>query len=253
MNSLKESWRSALLALLLLVPAPSLGVFFAMVFEPTRGTRLGQGIYFFSKIWILALPIVWLKLVDRQPLGLSPVRRGGTLVGMLLGMIIGAAIIAGYLLFGSKLIDAQEMRAAAERNGVGTIGAYLGLVLYLTLVNSLLEEYVWRWFVFRKCELIVGGKPAVVLSALMFTLHHVIALAAQTNWTTTLIASTGVFIGGCAWSWCYLRFRSIWPGYASHLIVDASVFIVGWWILFDAPMKNEGPGAPAPNPSIVDQ
>jgi uncharacterized protein len=253
METMKESWRSALVALLLLVPVPSLGVFFAMVFEPTRGTPLGQGLYFFSKIWILVLPIVWLKMVDRQPFSLSPVRRGGLLVGMMLGLIIGAAIIGGYLLFASKLIDASEMRGAADRNGIGTIGAYLGLVLYLTFVNSLLEEYVWRWFVFRKCELIVGGKLAVVLSALMFTLHHVIALAAQTNWTTTLIASTGVFIGGCTWSWCYLRYRSIWPGYVSHLIVDAAVFVVGWWILFDAPMKNEGSGTEVPKPSIVDR
>jgi membrane protease YdiL (CAAX protease family) len=41
-----------------------------------------------------------------------------------------------------------------------------------------------------------------------------------------------VFIGGCVWSWCFLRFRSIWPGYVSHVIVDVAVFAVGYLILF---------------------
>ena len=42
----------------------------------------------------------------------------------------------------------------------------------------------------------------------------------------------GVFLGGCAWSWLYLRYRSIWPGYISHIIADIAVFGVGWMILF---------------------
>jgi membrane protease YdiL (CAAX protease family) len=223
----------ALLALAALVPAPSLGVFFAMIFEPTRGTAVGQGIYFFSKVWILILPILWLKWIDRERMSLSPARRGGFVTGALLGGVIGAIIVAAYFLFGRELIDVDQMRDAAQRNGIGSIHAYLGLAIYLTLVNSLLEEYVWRWFVFRKCEVLLGGGAAVVLSALMFTLHHVFALAAQTSWLTTIVASFGIFVGGCTWSWCYLRYRSIWPGYVSHLIVDAAVFLVGWRILFN--------------------
>jgi membrane protease YdiL (CAAX protease family) len=41
-----------------------------------------------------------------------------------------------------------------------------------------------------------------------------------------------VFTGGAIWSWLYVRYRSIWPGYLSHAIVDVAVFAVGWWIIF---------------------
>jgi membrane protease YdiL (CAAX protease family) len=224
--------RRALIALLVLVPAPSIGVFFAMVFEPTRGTALGQSIYAGSKLWILALPIIWLKLVDKAQLSLSPPRHGGLMTGAALGILIAAAIFMTYWLVGARWIDAAQVREAADRNGIGTPVNYFGLILYLALVNSLLEEYVWRWFVFRKCEIVMGSAAAVIASALFFTLHHVIALRAQTNWTITLLASLGIFIGGCAWSWCYRRYRSIWPGYVSHLIVDAAVFTIGWRLLF---------------------
>ena len=71
-----------------------------------------------------------------------------------------------------------------------------------------------------------------MVSALLFTLHHIVALRAQAGWDVTLLASLGVFLGGCAWSWLYLRYRSIWPGYVSHVLADVAVFAVGWVILF---------------------
>ena len=85
-----------------------------------------------------------------------------------------------------------------------------------------------------KCEKLAGGKKwlAVGASAAFFTVHHTFALAAQFNWTVTMLASLGVFIGGAAWSWCYLKYRSVWPGYVSHLIVDAAILYLAWKYIF---------------------
>ena len=74
--------------------------------------------------------------------------------------------------------------------------------------------------------------PAVILSALLFTVHHVFALAAQVDWRVTLLASVGVFIGGVTWSWLYRRYRSIWPGYLCHLMADAPIFVIGYVLIF---------------------
>jgi membrane protease YdiL (CAAX protease family) len=111
-------------------------------------------------------------------------------------------------------------------------GAYiLGAIYWITL-NSLAEEYVWRWFVFRKFEILIGGKLAVVAAAAAFTAHHVIVLAAQFNWPITLLGSLGVFTGGAIWSGLYLRYRSVWPCYVSHAIVDAAIFVIGYRLIF---------------------
>jgi membrane protease YdiL (CAAX protease family) len=227
----------ALLALLLLVPVPTLGVLCAMVWEPTRGTMLGQAIYGFAKVWILALPLVWRVWVERQPLSCSPLRLGGLGVGMALGLAIAGAIVAGYWLIGRHVIDPKVLRDAATANGLNQPLNYLWLALYFSLINSLLEEYVWRWFVYRQCERLLpwaGGAAAIALSSAMFTLHHVIALRAQMGWTPTLLASGGIFIGGCTWSWLYRRYRSIWPGYVSHVLADVAALAVGWMLLFGA-------------------
>ena len=51
--------------------------------------------YALSKVWLLALPLVWRLRVDRQPLSLSPMQRGGLGVGMGLGLLISAGIPMG--------------------------------------------------------------------------------------------------------------------------------------------------------------
>ncbi len=138
----------ALLALLLLVPAPSLGVALSMMIDGTQGTTLGKAAYFLSKVWILVLPIVWLIWVDkvklrpsppwparfsvgacaryvgeiiRYPFGYSPALRGGFGIAAGLGLLFGGAIIGGFWLFGDLIIDPVILRDAATANGIGSL------------------------------------------------------------------------------------------------------------------------------------
>ncbi len=220
----------SLIALALLVPAPTIGVLMAMHIQPGP---LGQAVYGGSKVWILLLPLAWLVLVDlKRPEVSSPFNARGLWPGAGLGLLIGAIIFGAYLLIGAQWIDAEAMRAVADRNGLNEKWRYLALAGYLCVVNSLLEEYVWRWFVFHHCAALVPRWPAVLLAGLLFTVHHIFALGLQFEWRIATLGSVGVCIGGVTWSWLYLRFGTVWPGWVSHAIVDVAVFAVGWMILF---------------------
>ena len=223
-----DSPRGALVALALLVPAPTIGVLAGMWFLPGP---IGQSIYFLSKAWIIALPVLWLVKDGGRPSWRRP-EVSSCWIGFLLGVALGAAIIGAYYLLGRSWIDVDRFRETASKNGLDTPVRYIGLAVYLCTINSLVEEYVWRWFVFRKSEALVRGYPAVLLSALFFTVHHVFALAAQMPMNVTVLGSVGVFVGGAVWSWCYLRYRSIWPGYVSHVVADIAILWIGWQLLF---------------------
>jgi hypothetical protein len=148
---------------------------------------------------------------------------------------IAAAILAAYgILREHGWIDMQFIQARAARTGLDQFGFYVAGALYWITLNSLMEEYVWRWFVFRQFEALLGGPGAVVASALAFTAHHVIALAAQFDCNITALGSAGVFVGGAAWSFLYLRYRSVWPCYVSHAIADVPIFLVGYRLIFGA-------------------
>jgi membrane protease YdiL (CAAX protease family) len=222
--------RRPLLALALLVPAPSLGVLAGMVLFP--GTALGTALFAASKVWLFAFPLLWLKFAERGPLSLSPVRQGGMRAGALSGAGIGLLIAAVYLACGTRLIHTGVFVDRMRAIGLGTWPVFAGGALYWILVNSVLEEYVWRWFVYTRCETLLRPAAAVVVSALCFTLHHFVAIRVYLPLPATLLCCAGVFAGGVIWSALYLRYRSIWPGYLSHALADLAVFAIGARLLF---------------------
>ncbi len=230
-ESPRSSKSLALLALLILVPAPSIGTFVSMHLDLGLG---GQLVYLLSKVWLAGVPIIWWLWIEKGRWSWSPTTKGGFLPAGVLGIVISIGILVSYMLFGSDLLDVQMLTETAQKNQLDVTWRFVGFAIYLITVNSLLEEYVWRWFVFRKCETLLPGWLAVLASAGLFTIHHVIALKAQMPWAATLLCSTGVFIGGAVWSWCYLRFRSVWPGYLSHALVDLAILIIAWQVIFSS-------------------
>lgn len=229
--------RRAALALALFVPAPTLGTLAAFVAWPGP---VGQALYALAKLWIALLPLVWRLRVDRRPLSLSPLARARLLPGLAAGLLLGTAmalvVFWAYVEVGPRLVDAERLREIEGEVGLTTLGRYLAFSAYIVFVNSLLEEYVWRWFVYEKCELLLGPRAgplsAVLLSAACFTLHHAVAFAVQMDPPLAALAALGVFLGGALWSACYRAFRSIWPGYLSHALVDLVALWIGMRILF---------------------
>ena len=233
MSGRKKNMRDrtrAFVALLLLVPAPSLGVACGMIWFPNSG--LGTILFGIAKVWLLGMPLAWLLLVDRDRIGFSPMRRGGVWPGLATGLGISATILGAYLFMGDLLIDRDFVVARLTEVGLAVPARYVIGAAYWITINSLLEEYVWRWFCVRKCEALMPAWAAIAVSALCFTLHHIVAMQVYFSPVAVAICATGIFIGGAVWSALYIRYRSIWPAYLSHAIVDLCVFGIGAWILF---------------------
>ena len=222
-------------ALLLLVPVPSLGVAASMYWWP--GTLWGQGVFVLGKVWLVALPVGWWLRVERRG-GASTAastrpERNGLAVAVGLGLAIAGAIVGVYALArGLGWLDPQTVAAKAAATGLSNPGLYLLAAVYWITLNSLIEEIVWRWFVFRQFEKLIGGGPAVAAAGLAFTAHHVLALAAQFSPGLTVLGSVGVLVGGMTWSWLYLRYRSIWLCWVSHAIADVPIFVIGYRLIF---------------------
>jgi hypothetical protein len=216
-----------------MVPAPSIGALAAMVLFP--GTPSGKALFAAAKLWLLAVPVVWLAGVERRHPG-EPLRNnGGWVAGWTTGIGLSALILLGYWLFGPHLIDRDLFAGKMRDIGLGAWPAYLGGAAYWILINSVLEEYDWRYFVYERCAELVRPAPAALLSAFFFTLHHLIALQTYFSLPVAVACSAGVFLGGTTWSLLYAKYRSIWPGYLSHALVDLTVFGIGAALLRGRP------------------
>lgn len=221
--------RNALVALLLLAPVPSLGVIMAMIVAPGP---IGKSFFTVAKLWLITFPALWYLLVEKGQPSWSAPRRGGLVIGAASGAVLAGMIVLGAWLLDVQTMDLAPLRAEVREMGLNTVLPYLAGAAGWTFVNSLMEEYVYRWFIVRQCEALMGSAAAIVTSAAVFTAHHVIAVSQYLDPLLTILASAGVFAGGLVWSWLYWRYRSIWPCWFSHVLADIAVFGIGWWLLF---------------------
>jgi membrane protease YdiL (CAAX protease family) len=230
MMDFMEDRRRALLALILVGAAPTLSTLLS--YSAGDGT-ISQVIFVLTKLWLLCVPLIWLLKIDRGNLSWSKPEQGGYAMSIGLGLAMSAVMLLAWFLLGDA-IDATLLSDALEPVGLLDPTVYLLATLYWILFNSLLEEYVFRWFLVTKSETLVGsGTPAIMLSALIFVVHHTVALAVfGFPWWANVISSIAIFIGGAIFSWLYVRYRSVWIPYIAHAICDVAVFGVGATILF---------------------
>ena len=225
-----EGRKRALIALLLVGLAPTVSIFISF---GTDGGILSQIAYVISKLWLVVIPLIWYLKIDKGELSLSKPKQGGYAVAVGLGSGMSALILLTWFMVGDK-IDGSLLRDAVEPVGLLDVRLYIGGVIYWTVLNSLLEEYVFRWFLVVKSEALVGtGTPAILLSAFIFVIHHTFALLFfGFPWWANLLASVSLFIGGAIFSWLYIRYRSVWMPYIAHAICDIAVFSIGAMIIF---------------------
>jgi membrane protease YdiL (CAAX protease family) len=218
----------ALLALILVGIAPTISIL--------TGFALKAGIiavivFIILKIWIFALPSFWHLKIDQQQISWSKPENGGFMVATGLGLGMVVVIVAAYLLLGN-LMDEEMLYLLLEPVGL-TVAWKLGLaILFWVFINSVLEEYVFRWFITSKAEMLLSGKwKPIFLSAAIFTLHHTIALSFFISPLGTLIGSFGVFVGGSIFSWVYVTYRSVWVAWITHALADVAIFAIAWHLV----------------------
>lgn len=87
----------AFAALAAILPAPTLGLVAALHVWPEQ--PLGQIVFALCKVWLVALPLVWLVLVERRRPHVPRLRAAG----MAAGFGTGVAIFAGICLVAAQL------------------------------------------------------------------------------------------------------------------------------------------------------
>jgi uncharacterized protein len=218
----------AILALYLIVPVSSIAAVMTVWIAPGI---IGQAVAVCCGIWMLLFPILWHIFVDRQQLKFNFNKPQGFGVGVVLGLGMFGIIAASYWFVGRYWMDIGDIRAKFALLKMNAPLMVLGFGTFQTLVNSAVEEYVWRWFVFQKCE-VLFGRSAVWISAIFFTLHHVILTLAYCHDLRLIVSMTlAVFIAGVIWARCFAKYRSILPSYLSHSAADLALQIVSWHVL----------------------
>jgi membrane protease YdiL (CAAX protease family) len=180
------------------------------------------------------------KSISRIP-AMERVRTGWQLgwigLGAAFGFLVVAAMMLVYyaLISGGAVAQTLEIAIRDKLTGLGIDHLWKFGVLgsFYALFHSFLEEYYWRWFVFRHLTQFFNAWAAVLISSIGFMAHHIVVLGYFFGWTSplTYLFSAGVAVGGAFWAWLYYGSGRLVSPWISHLIVDAGIFLLGYFII----------------------
>ncbi len=226
-----RSWAAAVLFALVF---PTLLTFTYFVWLAERPSGVQQSVYTIGKVLQFAFPAVWVYLIVRRRPHKPRPDRSGIRLGLSFGILVVVGMIGlyfGWLKPAGHLDGLKAMvQAKVTDLGLRSLGKYLALGIFYSLVHSFLEEYYWRWFVFAQLRQRLSLPWSVTVSSLGFMAHHVILLATFFGWTSPLayLFSAAVALGGAAWAWIYDRSGSLIGPWLSHMLVDAGIFLIGY-------------------------
>ena len=175
----------------------------------------------------LLCPLLYTRLdPDFRPRALFSPDRRGLLPALGLGVGVFAVILAAYFIF-SALGDFSAITGLLE----DTIGVdrnnFLLVAVYISFVNSLLEEFFFRGFAFFALRERVGRPVAYCFSALAFAVYHTAMMLGWWDWWLFALALLGLFVGGLLFDFLNERTGTVWPSWMVHMFANFAINTVG--------------------------
>ncbi|GGM30321.1 CAAX amino protease [Paraliobacillus quinghaiensis] len=161
---------------------------------------------------------------------LFKLEKGEILFPLLLGVGVYAFIIGAYFLVG-PFFDLSNITVSLENNIGVSKSNFVFVALYISFVNSLLEEFFFRGFAFLSLKKVSSRKIAYIFSAGAFSLYHV---AIMTSWFSPMLfvlLVVSLFIAGLLFNWLNEKNNTIYPSWMVHLSANLAINTIGF-ILF---------------------
>lgn len=199
-------------------------IFYFVVFN-------SQTLYIISKTLIFSLPLLFIFQSQFPKIeGAKNIKKSlfyGLFSGLaifILSMIIFFAFKEYFMNFSNPIkIKALQMNFYES---------YILVSFLISIVHSFLEEYFWRFFLFRGLLGKFSFKWATIISSIGFSLHHFVILSEYFPVWLTIVFGLCVGVGGMIWSTICFRTKTIFGCWLSHFFVDLAIFIIGYFIIF---------------------
>lgn len=152
-------------------------------------------------------------------------RREGLGTAAALGAGIYGVILAAFLLFRS-FIDLDSIAAGLlGKEGISREN-FLWAALYISVVNSGLEELLFRGLGYLELRKFASEPFAMVASAAAFAAYHIAILDGWFSWWMYALCMLGLFLGGLIFNLLDRR-GSILPGWLAHAAANLAINTIG--------------------------
>ena len=163
---------------------------------------------------------------------LFKVNREGLIVALISGVSIFILIFSAYLLLG-KFFDLSMITLSLTENIGVNKENFLWVAIYISFVNSLLEEFFFRGFSFLTLKELSSRKFAYIFSSSAFALYHVAMMIGWFDIILFALALSALFIGGLIFNYFNEKYKNIYISWLIHMFANFAINGIGL-ILFSA-------------------
>ncbi|MCM3127035.1 MULTISPECIES: CPBP family intramembrane glutamic endopeptidase [unclassified Paenibacillus] len=149
---------------------------------------------------------------------------------ILLGIGVFIFILGSYFLIGPYFDFTQVTGALQDNMGVHA-GNFVLVAIYISIVNSLLEEFFFRGFAFLTLKKLASRRFAYLFSSGAFAVYHI---AMMTSWFTIslfVLLIVSLFVAGVLFNWLNERNGNIYASWMVHMCANLAINTIGF-ILF---------------------
>lgn len=144
-----------------------------------------------------------------------------------LGIGVYLFILAGYFVLKS-FINLDNIALQLNKNLNVNRDNFLFVALYISFINSMLEELFFRGFCFLTLLKNTSRTYAYLISAFAFSVYHVSILA---NWFNAILFITfilGLFAAGMLFNFLNERYNNIYNSWIVHMCANFSINTIGF-------------------------
>lgn len=180
-------------------------------------------------VLFLLIPIIYL-VISKQELNvikrMFKFEKKSFIKSLLLGIGVYVAIIVAYFIF-KDLIDLNNIEETLSTTMKVNADNFIFVALYISFINSLLEEFFFRGYVFMLVKQYTKVINSYLYSGIIFALYHVGMLQGWFDIYIYLLAMVSLFVGGCIFNYLNDKWKSIYPSWLVHLFANLAINTIG--------------------------
>lgn len=182
-------------------------------------------------IVFLLIPVIYAffeRDIDLRKL-IMPQKKG-IFIALMLGVVVYAVVLGAYFIFRNVFDFSALTKSLGETTGV-TKSNFLYVSIYISFVNSLLEEFFFRGFSFITLKKETSRGFAYIFSSAAFALYHIAMMIGWFSLSVILISLLGLFAGGLIFNRFDEKNEHIYLSWLVHMFANFATNTIGF-ILF---------------------
>lgn len=181
-------------------------------------------------VLFLLIPLgyfVFTKQILAQLKALFKPSRKNILTALGLGLGVYTVILGGYF-FLKDFIDFSAIAENLTASAGVSAKNFIFVSIYISFINSLLEEFFFRGFAFITLKNIYSERFAYIFSAAFFAIYHIGMTSGWFNIGIFVLALIGLFVGGCIFNYLNSKSGNIYISWIVHMFANFAINTVGF-------------------------